>query len=279
MLWGATKKMTKKMSFGISALVLLGALVALMIFSGGCSRTKVTEDFFQSYRVRQGTVLEIYNPNGPVSITGADIEEVEITALKETYRGQSALDQVDIFIDIDATMVIETIYPDEELDVTVSYNIKVPEGVWVSIIECSNGNIDVQGVAGNPVLSTSNGNINAREVEGIVSARSSNGNLYLSEIAGLAYLRTSNGNINAELFELGEDLEIGTSNGSIKLSINPELALNLEAYTSNGEINFNNLSLETTLLEQTALVGSMNEGGPVLNISTSNGSIDLARLQ
>ncbi len=275
MVWGAAKKLRPVMTVAI-----LTVIISMLLITGaGCSRTKVTEDFFQSYRVRPGTVLEVYNPNGPVSITGADIEEVEITALKETYQGQEALDRVDIFIDIDHTMVIETIYPDEALDVTVSYDIKVPEEVGVSIIECSNGNIDVRGIKGNPVLTTSNGSINASEVEGIVSARSSNGDLSLSGIAGLAFLRTSNGNIDAELFDLGQDLEIGTSNGSINLSINPELALDLEANTSNGDIKVNNLALETTLQEQTALIGSMNGGGPRLDIATSNGSIDLARLQ
>lgn len=270
---------SKKLRPVITVAVLAVIIGMLLLAGSGCSRTMVTEDFFQAYRVRQGTVLEIYNPNGPVSVEGSDHDEVEIAALLETYQGQEALDRVDIYIDIDNTMVIETIHPDDAKNVTVSYNIKVPEGVWVSIVDCFNGSIDVRKVAGNPVLSTSNGNINASEVNGVVSARSSNGDLVVSAIEGLAFLRTSNGNIEAELKNLAEDLEIRTSNGSIKLSINPELALDLEAFTSNGEISFNDLLLETTLLEQTALAGSMNGGGHLLNITTSNGSIDLSQLQ
>jgi len=272
---GMNKKLRPVMTVAI-----LTVIIGMLLFAGaGCSRTKVTEDFYQAYQVRQGTVLEIYNPNGPVSVEGSDLEEVEIAALKETYQGQEALDRVDIYIDIDNTMVIETIHPDDAKNVTVSYDIKVPEGVWVSIIDCSNGNIEVKGVTGNPVLTTSNGNIIASEVDGVVSARSSNGDLVVSAIEGLAVLRTSNGNIEAELQDLAEDLEIRTSNGTIKLSINPELALDLEANTSNGEISFGNLGLETTLLEQTALAGSMNGGGHMLNITTSNGSIELGQLQ
>ncbi len=272
---GKNKKLQPVMTAAI-----LTVIIGMLLFAGtGCGRTKVTEDFYQAYQVRQGTVLEIYNPNGQVSVEGSDQDEVEIAAIKETYRGQEALDRVDIFIDIADTMVIETIHPDDAKNVTVSYDIKVPEGVRVSMVECSNGNIDVRGVSGDPVLTTSNGNINASEINGVLLARSSNGDLVVSAIDALASLRTSNGSIEAELQAVAEDLEIRTSNGSIKLSINPELALDLEANTSNGEISFSNLGLETTLLEQTALTGSMNGGGHKLNITTSNGSIDLTQLQ
>ncbi len=271
--------MNRKLRPVMTAAIFTVIMGTLLFAGAGCSRTMVTEEFFQAYRVRQGTVLEIYNPNGPVSVEGSDQDKVEIAVLKETYQGQEALDRVDLHIDIADTMVIETIHPDDATNVTVSYDIKVPEGVLVSIIDCSNGNIEVQGVAGNPVLTTSNGNIIASEVDGVVSARSSNGDLVVSAIKGLASLRTSNGDIEAELQGLAEDLEIMTSNGSIKLSINPELALDLEANTSNGEISFSNLDLETTLLEQAALAGIMNGGGHMLNIATSNGSIELGQLQ
>lgn len=263
----------------LKVVVLLVVLILSLLFSAGCSRTRVTEDFFQSYLVRSGTVLEIYNPNGQVTVTGSDHDKVEIAALKETYHGQSALDEVDIFIDIGEIMIIETVHSVDGKDVTVSYDIKVPEGVEVSVVECSNGNIDVQGISGSPVLSTSNGNINVSAVGGVVSARSSNGDLDIKTVEGLGYLRTSNGDIIADLPDIREDLDIRTSNGLISLSINPELALNLEASTSNGEISFSNLDLETTLQEQTLLAGIMNGGGPKLNIATSNGSIDLAQLQ
>ncbi len=269
----------KKVCCVLSTRTLLVILAGFMLFSTGCSRTIVREEFYQSYQVRPGTVLEIYNPNGPVSVTASDHDEMEITALKETYRGQSALDQVDIFIDIGATMIIETIHPDDATNVSVSFDIKVPEDVYLSVIECANGSIDVSGISGDPILTTSNGNISVSEVAGIVSARSSNGDLLLSGIGSLASLITSNGNITAELLDLGDDLEIRTSNGSIDLSINPELAFDLQASTSNGEIDFNNLGLETTLQEQTNLIGFMNEGGPRLDITTSNGSIILAGLQ
>jgi len=254
-------------------------LLFLMIMLAGCSGTKVTEDFYQSYEVKPGTVIEIYNPNGPVTVLGTDQEELEITAVKETYRGRSALEMVEIFIDIADILVIETLHPSEVKNVTVNYEVKVPEGVLVSVIDCSNGDINVNQVHGAPKLTTSNGDINVIEVRGTVSARSSNGDLTVANVDGLEHLQTSNGDIEAELIALNDDLEIMTSNGSIDLFINPDLAMEVKANTSNGAISISNLSLETTLQEQTALSGTMNEGGPMLNIATSNGSIALTQLQ
>jgi len=254
------RRINKRMPFNVkgAVLVLVGALLMLLLIGAGCSRARVTEDFYQSYRVKAGTVLEIYNPNGQVLVTGLDDpeqEEIEIAAVKESYYGQSALDAVDIFIDIDDTMVIETVHPPGGTNVTVNYNILVPEGMLVSVIECSNGNIELRGVRGDPVIATSNGNITVSNVRGLVSASSSNGDLLISGAEGLGALRTSNGNIEAELQDIRENIEIRTSNGSISLLVNSDLALDFEAATSNGEISFSNLNIQTTLLEQTALIG------------------------
>lgn len=254
-------------------------VLAVLLLSSGCGRSELTEDFLQSYQVRAGTVVEIYNPNGEVKIRGWDEDRVEIAAVKKTYRGQSALDEVDIFIDIAEIMVIETDHPEGAKKVSVSYDIKIPENVLVGVVQCSNGGISLEAVNGDPVVSTSNGNIRIKEVQGVVSVRSSNGSIEASNVQGLASILTSNGNISADLSGLKDDLEIRTSNGSIRLYIDPELAVVLDASTSNGEITFSNLNIVASVMEQTALAGEMNGGGHLVSLTTSNGSIELLRLR
>ena len=253
--------------------------ITLLVTANGCGGVLVTEEFSQSYRVRSGTTIEIYNPNGEVVITGWDQDQVEIFALKETLRGREALDEVDIFIDIADRMIIQIEYPDPGSQVTVSFDIKVPEDVFIEVVECFNGSITLEDVTGNPVLSTSNGSITATNITGIVTARSSNGNITVTGVRGLGDLRTSNGNIDAELPALHENLEIRTSNGSITLFLDSALEADLEASTSNGTVDASNLNVDITELEQTSLAGSMNGGGRSISISTSNGSIDLMPLR
>lgn len=260
--------------------VLFFILVGLLIsVSAGCGSVLTSEEFIQTYQVRSGTIVDIINPNGSVTITGWDQDTIEIKVVKESLRGQEALDEVDINIDIADKLTIETVYPDINHLVSVNYEINMPGDLLVGTIECSNGNITLETVGGNPVLTTSNGSISAINVNGIVKADSSNGDITATGVRSLAGLSTSNGDITAELPALLEKLEIKTSNGSVSLLLSPSLAVDLDAKTSNGSISISNLSIDKALFEQTHLSGEMNGGGYSISIETSNGSIELAPLK
>jgi len=258
---------------------LLIAVILLIITAVGCTDTVTMEEFYQSYQVRSGTVVNIINPNGSVTLTGWDEDTIEIKAVKESLRGQDGLDQVDINIDIAGELLIETIDLTEDSLVSVSYDIKVPVDLLIGIIECANGNITLENVGGNPNLSTSNGSISAVNVNGIVSAVSSNGDIIATGVRSLDQAKTSNGNITAELPAIYNNLEIITSNGSIGLLLSPALAVDLDANTSNGSISISNLNVDAAEFDQTTLSGSMNGGGFRVKLSTSNGSIELSQLK
>lgn len=253
-------------------------LLLFLFLASGCDRIVFKEEFNQSYRVRSGTILEVYNPNGTVTITGWDQDEVEIKAVKTSYR-ESALEEIDIFIDIADMITIETRHPGKDHEVCVNYVIKVPVDIAVGTVDCANGAIELDDVIGNPVLTTSNGDIVIDKVNGIVIASTSNGDIVAKGARSLGSLRTSNGSIEAELRVIHEDIDIKTSNGDITLYLAPALALELVAETANGTVNLNNLSLDIEQQEQTKLAGSMNGGGHKITIATSNGSVELARLR
>lgn len=261
-------------------IIVLIIVLFVVLAAGGCSRPVTSEKFTESYLLRSGTVIDIYNQNGSVSITGWDQQKVEITVYKESYHGQEAINQVDIYIDIADKMILQTIYPShQDPRVTVNYEIKVPEDIMVGIIECSNGNINISNVIGNPEISTSNGSVTVNNINGIVSARSSNGNLTVTGAKSLGDLKTSNGNIEAELAMLHDNIDIRTSNGSIDLAISASLAANLDAKTANGKISISRLNIDSAQFEQTSLLGTMNDGGYKISITTSNGSINLKALK
>lgn len=255
------------------------AILVLMILVGGCSGPVVSEQFSETYQVRSGTIIEIYNQSGNVTITGWDQPTVEITALKESHEGQEVLDKVDIMIDIAEKMIIRTSYLEEDLPVVVSFDLRVPEDVLIGMIEGLNGNITIEGVTGNPQITTSNGAVNVSGVNGLVSALSSNGNINVTGVKSLGDLITSNGNITAELPLLHENLELKTSNGSISLALASTMEADLEVRTSNGTISTGNLNIAVTAQEQALLDGTMNGGGYKISISSSNGSIELSALR
>lgn len=261
----------------IAVLCTLTSLTLLALTA--CSGERVTEEFLESYSVKQGTTVRINNPNGDVMVTGWDGDKVEIYAFKESIHGKEALDEVDIFIEVAGEMIIRTEHPASQAKVSVDYQVKIPENVFLDIVEGSNGDIVIENLSGNLALTTSNGSITAAGVYGTVSARSSNGDINISDVRGIGTLQTSNGSINAELSRLRDGVDIRTSNGSINLALAPTLEVDLSAKTSNGSVSYSGLNIEASEIDQTLLVGAMNGGGSKISITTSNGSIELVPLR
>lgn len=150
-------------------------------------------------------------------------------------------------------------------------------------VATSNGSVQAEGHRGPIVATTSNGNIVAPQAEGFLEARTSNGriNARLSrpDAGRLLTLETSNGSINFQLAELrGNDVRAITSNGSIEFGLPPGAGADLRAKTSNGSIRSDFDLAGEGARSKSTLEGRIGSGGPVMRLSTSNGSIRLARL-
>jgi len=259
--------------------------------------TAATEKFHETYEVATGTKLELYNKNGAVTIRGWDKAYVDVYAKKKTNWG-GKLDNVKIEVTTEnETLVIKTVYLVKNPRVSVSYEIKVPETVTVRQVETSNGAIELEDIQGNVVAETSNGEIEVEDVdgdvkaktsngkieienvEGYVDAKTSNGSIKITEVSGIVAVQTSNGSIQAEIPEIPEDVHIQTSNGSIELYLASDLNAEIEMETSNGRITIQDIEIIASELSKTSLKGRIGDGGKQLNVKTSNGKIEVYRLE
>ncbi|HNY40698.1 MAG TPA: DUF4097 family beta strand repeat-containing protein [Bryobacteraceae bacterium] len=195
--------------------------------------------------------------------------------------------------------------------------LRVPKKITIDRIETSNGSIRAEGTSGPARLKTSNGSMRLWGMTGDVEATTSNGSIEVTEFSGAAILKTSNARIraegirgnfaaetsngsidvNIEELDAGRSLKLDTSNSTISLnmakynsnpviadtsngSINVRLpaAVNAEvrASTSNGSIT-SDFELTTRTISKTKLDGRLGNGGPLLDLSTSNGSIRLLK--
>jgi len=200
----------------------------------------------------------------------------------------------------------------------VSFAIRAPRRVVVERAESSNGAIEVEDLEGEVRLATSNGPVRALRIRGDVEASTSNGPVELLECDGGAILRTSNGRIHAEgvraPFEAttsnarievrlkeaarGGPAKLRTSNGSVRLTLEepprtdvvvktsngsivvraPErLAVRLRASTSNG-VASTNFEIAGGERSKTRLDGEIGGGGPLLELETSNGDIEIEKM-
>lgn len=274
----------------------------------------LVETFHQTYEVKPGVSLKVYNKNGSIDITAWDKSTVDVTAEKQSQMGGNVQD-VQIEVTNAETFTIKTVYLTQNPRVSVKYTISVPGHMLVEHVESSNGTITVKGTAGdltadtsNGALSlanlkgaatakTSNGGITMEDIDGVVKAdtsngvirltritgaveaETSNGKIEVAEVAELVSLKTSNGSIKAEIPVMTQDAQIKTSNGAITLYLSPELQANLDLDTSNAKITISGIEIVTTEISKTSFKGRLGDGGKTLTVKTSNGAIDVFGLK
>lgn len=188
------------------------------------------------------------------------------------------------------------------LDLIRSSNgpIRVEDVEGHSHLETSNGAIRLRKIAGRLDARTSNGTIEGGDVEGTAILRTSNGAIRMDRIRGGVQATTSNGPIHIAMMAppAGERLEFTSSNGSIELGfdelprnevrastsnssvtlrIPPTTRAQIRASTSNSSIT-SELDVDTHgVTNKNRLEGEINGGGPLIQVTTSNGAIRLLR--
>jgi DUF4097 and DUF4098 domain-containing protein YvlB len=267
-----------------------------LLFSCGPAVFAVTEMFHETYEVTSGTPLQVRNINGGIRISTWDKDYVDVAAEKKELIGGN-VKNVKIEVTVGDSMLIETVHLVKNPRVSVNYTISVPAAIVVESVkssngaitlrdvhgdvmaETSNGAIDITGNTGKVKAKTSNGAIELSRIEGYVEAKTSNGAIKITGVSGVVSAETSNGSISAEIPDIQNDVRIKTSNGSIKAYLSPELDVNLEVKTSNGKIGLHDIEILTREVSKTSLKGRLGDGGLLLNIKSSNGSIDIYGLQ
>lgn len=302
----------------IKKLTIIILLFTFLFLSASCIEkipTPFVEKFEESYPVEKEVSLSVDNFNGSVTITKWNENNISIYAEKKSLLGKGELNNVKIEIVKNGEFKINSVKLTKNPQVSITYNIKVPEKVVLKDIVTSNGSIEIVDLKGNSNLKSSNGYVKVTNHNGNIRVDTSNGRIEISNLTGNATLNTSNGKIlvdgcerltqaetsNASI-EIRRTKEVGdiktfngridvdiykireggariyTSNGSIYANIKSDLNINLEVETSNGKIDVKDLNLSLDTLRETYLKGKLNSGGETLSIKTSNNSIYLSSI-
>lgn len=262
-------------------LVIIGITVTLLAVGlSGCLGL-VSKEFTANYEANENTVLKVTNINGNIEIISWDGNTVTLDAKTKSYKGNDELDKIKIdVVESDNVIDIETTFLGPgNVEASTDMTIKVPTFITVDNVTTSNGKVQISNIKGNISVHSSNGEIKIVDVDGYVKARSSNGNLEIKGTTGIYDLETSNGEIYVEIFDFKDNIKIESSNGRIRVYINPLLNANIEMSTSNGQISINGLSLDLTISEETYKSGKLGEGDNRISISTSNSDINLYKLE
>jgi DUF4097 and DUF4098 domain-containing protein YvlB len=257
----------------------------------------IESPFHYSFDAKPGERLDLETFNGSVEIRAWDQNKVDISGTK--YANTAALRDA---IRIDANgggsgVTVRAVRPSEHHgNMGAKFVIRVPHDIALDRITTSNGSIRVDEINGPVHVHSSNGSINLSHIHGAVDADTSNSAIDISELTGNAVLRTNNGHIHADhvngIVEANSsnggitvsfdapprnDVHAETSNSSIEISMPANSPARVRASTSNGSIASDFDVAGKSADSKTHLEGTINGGGPLLDLETSNGSIKIVK--
>jgi len=278
---------------------------------------RFNRDFHSSYPMTANGRLSVETFNGTVEISGWDQNTIDISGTKYGRTQQIADDlKVNIDNSPDSVSIRVTRPSERRGNQGARFMIKIPRGAVLDRITTSNGAIRTSRGSGPARLRTSNGAIQVTGLEGTVDAQTSNGSIDLIEVNGDVIAHTSNGRITADRLRgsfdanssngaIRADIEradrpirVETSNSPVELTLPDGFNREIRVNTNNGGISIhfppvfnahivartNNSSITSDFdvrmqgeISKHRLDATIGGGGPLIDLSTSNGSIRLLK--
>ena len=241
-----------------SALLLALLLAPVLAMAG------ISETYTETFALKAGDTFGLDNVNGDVLIQAWDVDEVQI---EYTIRAssQKAFDRVNVVIQQrKGGVYVDTKYAQEKErswhgdSASVDYHVMVPRYANLRSVETVNGDMEIDGVAGN------------------VRASSVNGNVSASGLEGNAVLDTVNGNVSAwfEVLASGQSVSMDSVNGSLKLFVPSSVDADIDAENLNGSMkNDFGLHIEKGKYVGNSMYGKIGNGGARVKLENVNGSI------
>ena len=249
-------------------------LTAALLFATTATAATVTETIDRTFDVRPGATVTLSNINGRITVGSWDQPRVRVIARKEVEgsrdEAKDAMKELRVeFAQANGGLTIKTHHPrrhdgfssifdfflGNHFNAQVRYELTVPRTM----------NLDVQ---------NTNGSIHLSDVNGHLEVGTTNGKIEVERCAGSIDASTTNGNIQAELVRVakGKPLSFHTTNGRIEVEVPNDLAVDVDAGTTNGSIS-TDLPIATTHFKRNSLRGTINGGGTPLKMRTTNGRI------
>jgi hypothetical protein len=278
---------------------------------------RFSSDFHFNHPLQAGGRVTVESFNGSIEVTPWDQNTVDISGTKYGPSQAAANDlpvSIDRTAD---TISIRVVRPMERRNHQgARFVIKVPrsavierlttsnggirtiDGIGPGRFKTSNGTVSVQGLKGSLDVVTSNGSVELFDIDGDVTAHTSNGRVRAERLRGTLEATSSNGSITADIVRTDRAVRAETSNSHIDLSLPPDYARDVRATTSNGGITVRlPSSLNARVIARTSnskitsdfdlqmrgeigknrVDATIGNGGPLIDLSTSNGGIRLAR--
>ncbi len=261
------------------------ALALLAVAPAVWADVREEETIERSVGLGAGGEVTVETTNGSIHVETWDGDEVRVVARKKA-RGDDAAEAREILQQIEVqieerggSVKISAEIPRsgwfEGNSATVSFEITMPSDAELDA-SSQNGSIEVRELGAGARLETQNGSITARGVGGRLEAESNNGSIKAYDVRGAVQAETTNGSIKAEITstDLGDDVRLATTNGSIELRLDAGVSASVTARTRNGSVS-SDFEGGVQDRRRRTLDLDLGGGGPRVELKSSNGSIRL----
>ena len=258
-----------------------------VINSIGCAPlfdgAEYTETIQESQESETISTVVVRTTNGNIDVNTWERAEIAIEATKRVRgrteeKAQKNAEKVEIEISEENGVLNIITHQPRHIKASVNYLLSMPADLHLQL-KTTNGNVTVLGNHGDKELETTNGNVKLNSSQGRIKANTTNGNVDASMLNanGDSSFSTTNGSIKV-ILSGGEPVPLSakTTNGSVHVWIPDNFGMQLEAKTSNGRVH---CDLPVTVIgeqKKNRLQGDINEGGPLMNLKTTNGSIHIS---
>jgi len=161
----------------------------------------------------------------------------------------------------------------------VHVTVQVPPQTALDL-HSGDGHILVNGTSGQAKLDTGDGHISVQNFSGSLTGHTGDGHMSIDGVFTNLDLRTGDGHIDLGVrpgSKMNGGWLIHTSDGRVEAKLPEDLSCELYAHTGDGHIQ---LDLPVTVsgsIERTRVRGKLNGGGPLLEITTGDGSIRIGK--
>jgi DUF4097 and DUF4098 domain-containing protein YvlB len=161
----------------------------------------------------------------------------------------------------------------------VVVELQVPQNTALDL-HSGDGHIGVDGISAFAKLDTGDGSIQVRNFNGAIRAHTGDGSMTIDGVLTDVDARSGDGHVDLTA-RPGSKMANGwlthTSDGHIEVRLPQDFAAELYAHTGDGHIQLDFPITVSGSMERSRIRGKLNGGGPLLEITTGDGSIRIGR--
>lgn len=285
----------------LASLAGLAAAIAVFAVQAG-AWDNVRGRFERTYSVTGPVDLQIKNGSGDIMVQEGGSGTVQLRAkiyVSNRWFGGGASDarihEIEAHPPVEQfgnTIRIEKLESHD--GISIDYELRVPSETHVRS-ETGSGDVTVEGISGPAEVETGSGDVKMRGVRGNVHAetgsgdtkfdgiqaehveiKTGSGDVELRDLRCALVARTGSGDIQAQGYPTGR-WKLDTGSGEVKLHLPSDLAFDLDAHTSSGDVDAHgNLSITVQgSLGHGQLRGKVRGGGVPVEVETGSGDISI----